>query len=43
VLNGGKVPGFLAGDLASGVSAKLGGFERRSKFLQQPIFNSYHK
>lgn len=34
--------GFTAESLAPGVSARLGGLERTSAFLQHPVFNSYH-
>jgi glycine dehydrogenase len=49
VFNGGKAAGFKAESLAqqqqgmAAVGNKLEGFERSSKFMQQPIFNSYHK
>ena len=34
--------GFTAESLAPGVSARLGGLERSSAFLEHPVFNSYH-
>jgi glycine dehydrogenase len=42
VLNGGKAAPFTAESLAASVEGRLGGFARRSPFLQQQIFNSYH-
>jgi glycine dehydrogenase len=35
-------PGFTAEELAPSVSPNLGDFARSSKFMQHPIFNSYH-
>jgi glycine dehydrogenase len=35
-------PGFKAADIASDATPKLGDFERTSKFMQHPIFNSHH-
>ena len=34
--------GFTAESLASAVTTKYGDFERTSKFMQHPVFNSYH-
>mmetsp|Transcript_32983 Transcript_32983/g.72931 ORF Transcript_32983/g.72931 Transcript_32983/m.72931 type:complete len:1042 (+) Transcript_32983:156-3281(+) len=42
VLNCGKPVSFTASGLAPEVQAGVGAFARSSKFLQQPIFNSYH-
>ena len=42
VLNGGKPAPFTAASLAPAAKASLGAFERKSPFMQQPVFNSYH-
>ncbi len=41
-LNGGKAAGFTAASLAPAVQGGVGSFARTSKFLQHPVFNSYH-
>ncbi|MDB6110890.1 MAG: glycine dehydrogenase, partial [Pedosphaera sp.] len=43
VFNGGKAPGFNAGELASQVRARYDApFARISEFLQHPVFHRYH-
>ncbi|KAI8477420.1 MAG: glycine cleavage system, P protein [Monoraphidium minutum] len=45
VLNGGAAPGFTAASLAPGAAPAIAAgspFARTSKFMTQPIFNSYH-
>lgn len=41
VLNNGTEPGFKAESLADQVESNLGGFQRETPFMQQPIFNLY--
>lgn len=42
VLNGGKPAAFTADSLAAATQGGVGGFARKSSFLQSPIFNAYH-
>lgn len=42
VLNGGSKAAFLAESLAPEVEGGVGAFARTSKFMEHPIFNSYH-
>ena len=42
VLNGGKAASFTAASLAPSVKAGVGAFSRSSKFLEDPVFNTYH-
>ncbi|KAG2453334.1 hypothetical protein HYH02_001558 [Chlamydomonas schloesseri] len=42
VLNCGRDAPFTAASLAPAVDGGVGGFARKSTFLQQPIFNTYH-
>ena len=41
-LNGGKAAPFTAASLAPSAAAGVGAFARSSKFLEHPVFNSYH-
>ena len=42
VLNGGNAASFTAVSLAPSVKAGVGAFSRSSKFLEDPVFNTYH-
>ena len=43
VLNKGQAPGFTAESIAESADSPLkGGLQRRSSFMTQSVFNSYH-